>query len=247
MRVLVAPQKVGTGMRAAFRSIARIRPRIVGLTELDLGLKSYIGTLSAELGKRYKVLSKDLDQHSQEIPACVRVGLFTKVLSFRLVPLSPNVGTLGVGNDRWLAVVKFRRFSKTYVWLHTHTDARIQNLKTGDMLDNERVRVTAKAFQTIESLLSAALADPDVGGRVLLTGDLNMLPVPRAREWEHSPQAIFRRCGMTYRNTRVIYLAWGPGLSLDGQVETIPAHTARNPSDHGWLLGRFRPIRSAHA
>jgi hypothetical protein len=246
MKVLVAPQKVGTGMPKALASIAHMRPRAAGLTEMDLGKTSKVGQLRKVLGDAYRVLAKDLGQHSQEIPVALRVGLFCRLLSYELLPLSPNVGAAGTGNDRWLAVVRFRLFAWVYVLFHTHVNAVIQNHDPksphfGEILDNDRVDATAKAMQIIEEQAAAALADPKVGGRVLVTGDLNYLPVMRSLEWEHSPQAMFRRLDMEWTNSRVIYLAWGPGLHLS-TVNMIPAHSPDNPADHGWILGRLRRV-----
>lgn len=246
MKILVAPQKVGTGMPKALATIARIRPRVAALTEMDLGKRSLIGQLRHALGKRYRVLAKDLGQHSQEIPIALRVGRFCRLVSYKLLPLSPDVGVKGTGNDRWLAIVRWRLFGRAYVLLHTHVNAVIQNHDTkspdfGEMLHNERVPVTADGMQILEDQAAKALADPKVDGRVIVTGDLNYLPVPRAKEWEHSPQAVFRRLGMKYENSRVVYLAWGPGLRL-ATAEIIAAHSATNPADHGWILGHLRRV-----
>jgi hypothetical protein len=246
VKILVAPQKVGTGMPKALASIAHMRPRVAGLTEMDLGKRSLVDQLRHALGKAYRVLAQDLGQHSQEIPVALRVGLFCRLVSYELLPLSPNVGTAGTGNDRWLAIVRFRLLGWVYVVLHTHVNAVIQNHDPksphfGEMLDNDRVDATAQAMQIIEDQAAAALADPKVGGRVLVTGDLNYLPVRRSLEWEHSPQAVFRRLGMEWTNSRVIYLAWGAGLHLS-TVSMIPAHSPDNPSDHGWILGRVRRV-----
>lgn len=236
MRVLVAPQHVGTGMAEAFQSVARRRPRVATFTELDLGPRSFVGQLQAALGKAYTVLSKDLGQHSEEIPVAVR----GKVLEFTLEPLSRNVAGPGTGNDRWLARVVYRPFIRRHVLLHTHTNAVIQSHHTGEMLDNAREHVTVKAMQTFEERLSADLDDPRFGGRVSVTGDFNILPVgpgtpyPHATPWEHGPQEMFQRLGMEWRNSRVIYYACGPGYRLKS-CTVIPPHSAENPSDHGWL------------
>jgi hypothetical protein len=144
-----------------------------------------------------------------------------------------------VGNDRYLAVVRFSHKDRGYVVMHTHTDAVIQNQHTGKMLDNERVGPTAKAMQVIEDRARTALEDPGVAG-LMIMGDFNYLEVEDAIAWEHSPQQMFGRLGMTWHSSRVIYLAWSPGLALKQPTETVPPHSTRNAADHAWLLGRFR-------
>lgn len=247
MKIMCAPQKVGVGLEQNLRTIRGRAPRAVGLTEMDLGKTSKTHLVRSVLGKRYKVLVRDIGAHSEEIPVAVKVGPFCRVLHFKLTALSPDVGDKGTGNDRYLAETWFRRFRRTYVVLHTHTNAVVQNHdpKSPDylaMLNNVRVAPTAAAMQTIEEHAAAAIADPGVTA-VWVMGDLNILPTPREKEWEHSPQAMFRRLGMQWENSRVVYLAWSKGVKPRGKVTTIPAHSKTNRADHGWLVGRFRRVK----
>lgn len=242
MKIMVAPQKVGVGIPHNLATIKRLQPLVVAFTEMDLGERTFIPHIRTALGPTYEVLSSDVGVHSEEIPVAVRTGPESEVLHFKVTAISPNVGEDGVGNDRYLAVVRFRHRGHTYVVMHTHTDAVIQNLHTGLLLDNPRVEVTAQAMQTIEDEAAAVLADPDVTG-LWVMGDFNYLPVDPSIQWKHSPQAIFDRLGMQRVNNRVIHLAWSQGISERREVTQIMAHTAENASDHAWLVGHFRRTR----
>jgi hypothetical protein len=239
MKIVVAPQKVGVGIPHNLATIKQLQPLIVGFTEMDLGQRTFVPEVRAALGPTYEVLSKDIGVHSEEIPVAVRTGPDTEVVRFRVIPISPNVGDDGIGNDRYLIVVRLRHKGLVYVVLHTHTDAVIQNLHTGLMFDNPRVAVTAAAMQTIEDEAEAVLADPDVTG-LWVMGDFNYLPVDPSIQWEHSPQAMFDRLGMQWEHNRVVYLAWSKGIAEKRKVTQIAAHSDENASDHAWLVGHFR-------
>jgi hypothetical protein len=280
MKVMVAPQKVGQGLALNLATVLDRRPLVVGLTEMDLGQHSFVPTMRETLGSSYTVISDaTVGVHSQEIPVAIRNGPSTSVTSSKVVQISPDVGTKGTGNDRYLATVRFRhhgrvyvvmhthtnaviqispdvgtkgtgndrylatvRFrhhGRVYVVMHTHTNAVIQSHTTLKMLDNERKRVTADAMQTIEDKADLVLKDPRVAA-LWIMGDFNILPAPPDIEWEHSPQAMFRRLGMKSENTRVVYLAWSKGLHRRGDLEVIGARTARNASDHAFLVRGFR-------
>lgn len=245
MRVMTAPQKIGVGLEANLRSIRRFGPRVVGFTELDPGSRSILPTVRKVLGRSWQVIARDVGSHSEEVAVAVRTGPFTKVLGVRVEEISPNLPGPGVGNDRYLTTVRLRHYGRVYVVLNVHTNAVVQNLHTGTMRENERKRVTAVAMKTVEERAGAAIADPEVSG-VFVLGDFNILPVEESREWTHSPQATFRRLGMTWANTRVVYLAYSKGVEPSVGVVTIPAHSARNRADHGWLLGTFRPRTKTH-
>lgn len=239
---MVAPQKVGVGLPRNLATIKGLQPLVVAFTEMDLGPRTFIPQVRTALGPTYDVLSSDVGVHSEEIPVAIRTGPRTEVRHFKVVPISPNVGEDGVGNDRYLIVVRFLHHDHTYVVMHTHTDAVIQNLHTGLMFDNPRVDVTARAMQTIEDEAAAVLADPEVAG-LWVMGDYNYLPVDPSIAWKHSPQAMFGRLGMQWVHTRVIYLAWSKGLAERRQVTQIAAHSDENASDHTWLVGHFRRAR----
>ncbi len=242
MRIMVAPQKVGVGIPQNLATIKRLQPLVVGFTEMDLGERTFVPEVQAALGPTYQVLSKDIGVHSEEIPVAVRTGPQSEVVRFKVLPISPNVGDDGIGNDRYLVVVRLRHRGRVYVVMHTHTDAVIQNLHTGLMFDNPRVEVTAQAMRTIEDEATAVLADPDVTG-LWVMGDFNYLPVDPSIQWEHSPQAVFGRLGMQWEHNRVVYLAWSQGIAERRRVTQILAHTDENASDHAWLVGHFRHAR----
>jgi hypothetical protein len=240
MKIMVAPQKLGQGLDVNLDTVLDRRPLVVGLTEMDLGSHSLVPQMREKLGSSYHVVSDaTVGVHSQEIPLAIRNGPSTSVKSSKVIQISPDVGTKGTGNDRYLATVRFRHHGRLYVVMHTHTNAVIQSHKTLKMLDNERMKVTAKAMQTIEDKAKEFLKDPAVTA-LWIMGDFNILPAPPDIEWEHSPQAMFRRLGMKSENTRVIYLAWSKGVHRRGDLEVIGARTMRNASDHAFLVRGFR-------
>lgn len=244
MKIMVAPQKVGQGLDLNLGTIMDRRPLVVGLTEMDRGSSSSVPDMIERLGSAYTVVSDaTVGVHSEEIPVAIRKGPATSILSQKVISISKDVGTKGTGNDRYLAIVKFRHHDRVYGVLHTHTNAVIQSHKTLEMLHNERKRVTAKAMQTIEDKANEFLKDATVTA-LWIMGDFNILPAPPAIEWEHSPQAMFRRLGMKSENTRVIYLAWSKGLHRRGALEVIGAGTPRNASDHAFLVRDFRRART---
>jgi hypothetical protein len=240
MKIMVAPQKLGDGLTGNLKTITRLKPLVVGFTEMDLGHKTFISQIRTGLGPTYDVVSSDIGVHSEEIPVAIRTGPHTEVLRFKVLPISPDVGERGWGNDRYLVVVRFRHRDRTYVVMHTHTDAVIQNLHTGAMFDNIRVDVTAQAMQTIEDQAKDVLADADVTA-LWIMGDFNYLPPEDpSLEWKHSPPAVFRRLGMRWVHNRVIYLAHSTGVSERREVTQIMAMSRENASDHAWLVGHFR-------
>jgi hypothetical protein len=240
MKIMVAPQKMDAGLTHNLATITRLQPLVVGFTEMDLGHKTFIPQIRTGLGPTYEVVSSDIGVHSEEIPVAIRTGPHTEVERFKVLSISPDVGERGWGNDRYLVVVRFRHRDRTYVVMHTHTDAVIQNLHTGVMFDNIRVDVTAKAMQAIEDRAKAELKDPDVTA-LWIMGDFNYLPpTDPSILWKHSPPAVFDRLGMKWVHNRVIYLAWSPGVSERRQVTQILAMSERNASDHTWLVGHFR-------
>jgi len=241
VKIMVAPQKVGVGLDLNLATVKDRLPLVVGFTEMDLGERSFVPKISDTLGSSYTVVSDaGVGVHSEEIPIAIRNGPTTSVLESKVIRISPKVGTKGIGNDRYLATVRFSHRGRTYVVMHTHTNAVIQSHKTLKMLDNERVDVTAVAMQTIEDRAAKVLRDPAVTA-LWIMGDFNYLPVQDPQiEWKHSPQQTFARLGMRSTNTRVIYLAWSKGVHRRGGVEVIGPGTTRNASDHAFLVSGFR-------
>ena len=241
MKIMVAPQKVGVGLDVNLATIKERLPLVVGFTEMDLGPHSFVPKIIDTLGSSYTVVSDAAaGVHSQEIPVAIRTGPSTSVIRSQVIQISPDVGTKGTGNDRYLAIVRFRHRDRTYVVMHTHTNAVIQSHKTLELLHNERAKVTAVAMQTIEDRAAAILADTTVTA-LWIMGDFNYLPVQDPQiEWKHSPQQTFARLGMRSTHTRVIYLAWSKGVHRRGRVEVIGPGTTRNASDHAFLVSGFR-------
>lgn len=245
MRIMVAPMKVGQQTKAGLEFVKSKRPLISGLTEMDAGNRNhYIGMAKAVFGLGYDVLTDPTQgAHSEEIPLIVRRGPSLGVKQFAVTPISPDVGELGVGNDRYLAEMHFRYWTKTYAFLFTHTNAVVQNLggknPTYKIFNNERWRVSKEAWDHIEERAGHCIMNPKICG-VFLAGDFNIMPIGEGLTDPHSPHQVMTRLGMKYVNSRVTYLGyWGvkptetPTVFLPGQHGW--------PSDHAAILGKFRP------
>lgn len=240
MKIMVAPQKVGTSTQNG-RSIRKVRPRVVGMTEMDNGLNdSLLIAMSAALGRLFQLFAQDLGKHSREVPLYVRISRFCKVVLYKTMPLSDNVGTSGMGNDRWVNIIILKWFGTKWVIMETHLNAGIQSMKSGDLLTSADAIQREKAYIKSVSLLEVITRSymDQYNGRVILMGDFNMIPKGDGLSWNFSPAALFRRLDMRWVNDRVIYMAWGKGLNMY-RHKVIPAHSPQNASDHAWIVGWF--------
>ena len=213
---------------------------------MDSGSTSnWIKLAKQVFGKTHLVLTKDIGAHIEEIPIILRKGPHVRVESFDVWPISPDVGEMGTGNDRYLARLRFRYWLRTYVLLATHTNAAVQHVigrpghpPTYEIFSNERWHVSIAAWDFIEEKAGEAIMDTKVSG-VFLQGDFNIMPEGEGRTNPHSPHNVTKRLGMKYHNERVTWLCWWGMHPVQAITEFPPGHNGW-PSDHAALLGRFK-------
>lgn len=238
MRVMHAPQHVLSSVEHSAHSINAIQPDSVGFTELDVGLRSGVSTLRRIL-RNYRIcVAPPASQHEQEIPIALRTGgvvgrSLNRFESTTTDRISPDLNSPhGLGNDRYVNVTTFRRPRYRVAHLATHTNAVIQDPRTGLLLHNARARVTETAMFFIETEVRRL---QHAGHQIVVTGDLNYrsnLGPP----WDYSPRALFRRLGLHHHEEGLDYLAWSPDLQLRRPVRVIQPNSRLNHSDHPWLV-----------
>lgn len=254
MRFMHCPQHVGENLEHNAHAVNALHPDSVGFTELDSGAHSGVQTLRRILTQYRVCAAAPAAGHEQEVPIALRTRgfvsrVFTSYQSTESHRVSPDLPGPGIGNDRHYTVVRLirRGLPGTSYWrgahLATHTNAALQGPR-GNVLDNERTRVTEKAMREIEAKLHALIAE---GRQVVVTGDFNYrtFHTPDFRYWEYSPQMMFKRLHMKYHEEGLDYLAWTPGLKLHEPVRVIPASSQLNASDHPWLIADLRYSRRA--
>jgi hypothetical protein len=239
MKIMHCPQRMGENLARNLATVRQLRPLSVGFTELDLGPKDATAALTQGLPD-HEILAPDRGEHSREVPIALRRGPATDLERVELIKLSRDIPGGGIGNDRWMNIVRFTHRGHPYFHVATHWNAAIQDPATGKMKKNERVEATVTASQRLVTEVGELIAE---GREGWVTGDFNyrVHRKPGFRLWEHSPQTCFTTLGMTWFADGLDYLAWTSGLaSRAGKgVESIAPGTAGNGSDHPWLVGRF--------
>lgn len=239
MKIMHCPQRMGANLALNLETVREIAPLSVGFTELDLGQSDFTDELAAAL-TTYQVLAPDRGQHSREVPIALRRSPKTQLDGVELVQLSADLPGPGIGNDRWMNVVRFQHRGDPYFHIATHWNAALQNRMTGRVLEGPRVRATETASRL---LLTAVSQLREEGREGWVTGDFNyrVHHTPGFQLWEHSPQTVFTKINMAWFADGLDYLAWTPGLRLrkNHPIQVLKRDTENNRSDHPWLVGFF--------
>jgi hypothetical protein len=245
MKVMAAPQKVGHDLGHSLGTIKASGAHVVGTTEMDLGKSDEVALARRVLGKGWGVFAEDKGGHSREIPILVHLLFWLKVISHKTIPLSPDVTGKGAGNDRWLNILRIKVFRWVWIIMNLHTNAEVQRVAKSPhtLIHGPRLIAYREGMKIFEHEVQKALDDPEVDGRVVVLGDLNMLDVDEGAHWEFSPHQVFRRLGMHWISERVVYVAWGPGLKPVGKTQVTKPNTKINPADHARLAKRLRRAR----
>jgi hypothetical protein len=240
VKIMHCPQHMGENLARNLATVRELGPLSVGFTELDMGRTDFTDAVIRGLPK-HEILAPDRGEHSREVPIALRRGARTTLERVELIRLSRDLPGPGIGNDRWMNVVRFTHRGSPYFHVATHWNAAIQDRATGRMRQNARVEATVTASQLLLTEVGQLIAE---GREGWVTGDFNyrVHQKPSFRLWEHSPQACFTELGMTWVDDGLDYLAWTSGVALRAgkRVETIAPGTAGNGSDHPWLVGSFR-------
>lgn len=147
--------------------------------------------------------------------------------------------------DRWATVVEYTLHGVRRAHVATHANAHIE--VAGKPRDLPRVKENIRHMQRLEELVKALRAD---GVKVTVAGDLNWAwDREDKKDWHWSPEAVFKRLGMTTTfeaksnpkggtlgSRDIDYVAYDPDdLSVVGQEVVGPEH-----SDHRWVSVRFQ-------
>jgi hypothetical protein len=245
VKIMHAPQHIGEHLDENLAAVGRLRPLSVGFTELDPGKHSAMARVRRALGS-YDICTADIGAHSEEVAIGVRRSRFTKVQHVEVVQLHAKVGKLGIGNDRYMTVVRFTRFGRQYAHIQTHWMAALQDRSTGNVNVNGNRRAAAMVVAAVK-LEAKIRVLRDEGREVFVSGDFNYrLHAGKQFElWDFSPAAIFERLDMPYRAVGLDWMAWTPGMSLK-EFTVLPKGKRPNLSDHPWLIGRFRRKKARH-
>ena len=239
MKVMHAPQHIGEHLETNLRGVGRLRPLVAGFTELDPGKRSVMPTVRRCL-RAYSVCTDQVGPHSEEVAVAVRRSPFTKIQSVEVIQLARKVGEKGIGNDRYMTVVRYKRWSHQYAHVATHWMAALQDRATGNVsvAGNRRAAAMVGAAEKLEGKIRELI---DEGREVFVTGDFNYRIHSGAQFhlWDYSPEAIFNRLGMPFRGVGLDWMAWTPGMRLI-DFKVLPKGKAPNLSDHPWLIGRFK-------
>jgi hypothetical protein len=229
--------KVGHGTKSSVEFIKRQRPRVFGLTEMDLGRSTALPVVRAVFGMLVRIFSLDRGGHSQEIPWVLRRAPWVRVMDFKLYQLSvdgPDKLVGGMGNDRWAARLQIKVWRKVWVLWLTHLDAGVQHTASGPQL-GQLVRNPAgrarwdryqKEITKLQKMVGADVSDRRVDV-VVLEGDMNMLPIGDGVSSKFSPYQMFHKSlHMSYMNSRVGY------IFVHGA--RIKKHKVFKPGAAGW-------------
>lgn len=246
MRVMQAAQKFDDDVAHNMTTVAELRPRVVGMTEMAIGPNDEVRLNTARriLGPAgYTVFTaEDGGPHCREVPLAIRLVEGDVVDYVRGVQLNPVVDGGGLGNDRHLLTVGLHNTKSGRKRAHaqTHWVAGIQG-PHGNIINNARAVAAAKGSQIMERELKAVLSE----GRDLTThGDFNWRlhdNDPLFHGWVRSPVAMFKRLDLTYSTTGLDWLAWSDTLHLEAPPVVIEPGHGGNVSDHPWSIARLVP------
>lgn len=140
-----------------------------------------------------------------------------------------------IGMPRNATAIRFRKEKEVYTFINVHTNAAVQNRKTGQPLST-RIRRVAE-FVAGMIILEAMIRNAKRKGHVIVVGDLNYRTV-KSGVWKFSPQAVFKRTKMEFKAHGIDYIAWTRGLNMRN-FEVIG--TNKTGSDHPWLTADILP------
>lgn len=138
--------------------------------------------------------------------------------------------TKDIGMPRSATMARVSKGGYNITLINTHLNAAVQSRKTKAHLSTRirRVLYYTKSIVILESIIHYARLRGDL---IVLTGDLNYR-TKSGGIWWFSPQALFKRCGMSYRNDGLDYIAYSSKFK--------PSHfnkisQTRTGADHPWL------------
>jgi endonuclease/exonuclease/phosphatase family metal-dependent hydrolase len=175
---------------------------------------------------------KDTDRDKQkaylDVPVTFKKSL--KVYKTWARMISKRSQKKDIGMPRAATVVRFEKEGYDVTFINTHCNAAVQNRTTKQPLSRKIRRVTeyVAGMIVLEQMVRNAKKRGDL---VILVGDLNYREQQRG-VWKFSPQAMFERTGLKYRDNGLDYIAFDAKFKIsDFDVVT----QNRTGSDHDWL------------
>lgn len=149
--------------------------------------------------------------------------------------------------DRWATVVQYTLNGQKRAHIQTHSNAHIE--LAGKPRDLPRVKEDIRHMQRLEDLVKVLRA-ADGGTKVTVAGDLNWAwDREDKKDWHWSPEAVFKRLGLTTTfedktnpkggtlgSRDIDYVAYDEDdLAVTDQKVIGPEH-----SDHRWVQANFQ-------
>lgn len=224
------------GNRQALRDIEFIDSLnfdVAGLQECHNKLEEIVHGLS----ERYHVFHH-VKEHgtrgSRENVSIIRKGKDVEILGHGSYKVAPAAKPIKYAPERYLVWVRFKKGGKKYQHITTHTQPAVQSRSTGRMLPRNIKRVAGyvMGMRAIAKEIRRAKGD---GFTPIVTGDLNYRRYPGVKNFVlafWSPQNVFQRTRLAWREHAVDYIGWGARLRYKNEG-TISQ--ARHGADHDWL------------
>ena len=179
--------------------------------------------------RKYASRYKDKNLAATDVPVVVDADIDTIKFWGRQICVRSQKENIGM--PRAATMVRFRYRGKTVTFINTHWNAAVQDPHTKRHLPITVKRVAQFVAGCIvtEAIIHFARLRGDL---VILTGDLNYLTVPFT-PWRYSPQGLFRRTKLAYRNNGLDYIAYSKAFKATNKHVIDKSRTG---SDHDWLL-----------
>jgi endonuclease/exonuclease/phosphatase family metal-dependent hydrolase len=207
---------------------------VVGLQECHNRLEEIVKGLSDHYHVFHHVKANP-SRGSRENVSIIRKGRGYKIHSHGSYKVAEAARPIKYAPERYLVWVRFEdERGRKFQHITTHTQPAVQDHSTGKMLSLSIKRVAGyvKGMRAIAKEVRRAKAD---GFIPLVTGDLNYRRYPGVKNFVlafWSPQNVFQRTNLAFREHAVDYVAWGPKVKYRREG-TIPQ--SRHGADHDWL------------
>src|SRR6478609_1500147 len=189
-------------------------------------LKKTLGDTHVVFWGNRKDAEKDFAM--QDVPVVYKKSLKTYKHWARLI--SHRAQKKNIGMPRAATAVRFEKEGVNVTFINTHCNAAVQNRETGQPFSRKvrRVAEFIAGMIVLEQMIKNAQKR---GDKVVLVGDLNYAPT-KAGIWRYSPQAMFKRRKMHYRNHRIDYIGYSREFK-PSNFTVIPQ--SKMGSDHDWI------------
>lgn len=197
------------------------------LEEIVAGLKDHYHV--------FHHVQKNGTRGSRENVSIIRKDRGYKIYGHDSYKVAPSARPIKYAPERYLVWVRFQdQRGRKFQHITTHTQPAVQDHNTGTMLPLSIKRVSGYVLgmRAIAKEIRRAKRD---GFTPIVTGDLNYRRYPGVKNFVlafWSPQNVFQRNKLAWREHAVDYVAWGPSLKYQNEG-TISQ--ARHGADHDWL------------